>query len=393
MVSKPLDMRLTGARVLRDGEIRRRTVSVQDGVITTGPLPEVDLTGFLVLPGIVDMHGDGFERLIAPRPGAALPLARALAITDRDAAAHGITTAWLAQGWSWAGGARDPDRALALARALDRHRPRMRTDLRLQIRCETHLTDSADRLLDLIDTHGIDYVVFNNHLDAALDTALACPGALARQAAAAGRSPAEHLDILRQARRNATFVPRFLCRLAEGFDRRGVLYGSHGDPDAETRETYSMIGAKICAFPVTRAAARLASAVGDPVVMGAPNLLRGGSRSGNAAAEDLIEAGHCDALVSDDHYPSLAAAAFALSDKGLRSLAASWALVSAAPARIMRLPDRGEIAPGRRADLVVIREDTRQVEATLCAGRLTHLAGEAAARFARAGAAPAVAAE
>lgn len=154
-----------------------------------------------------------------------------------------------------------------------------------------------------------------------------------------------------------------------------------------------MIGAKICEFPVTRAAARLATAVGDPVLMGAPNVVRGGSQAGNAAAEDLIESGHCDALVSDYHYPSLTRAAFALVDKGLRTLPSVWALISSTPARIMRLPDRGEIDYGRRADLVVVNETTRQIEATICAGRITHLAGEAATRFFGAGTELAMAAE
>ncbi|MFN3210758.1 MAG: alpha-D-ribose 1-methylphosphonate 5-triphosphate diphosphatase [Roseovarius sp.] len=393
MAPKPCDMRLTGARVLREGELQRRSVVVQQGLIGKGPLPEVDLSGYLVLPGIIDMHGDAFERHVAPRPSAPFPLIDALAATDRDAAGNGITTAWLAQSWSWEGGHRDPDQAEALAMALATYRPRMATDLRLQIRCETHLTGTADRLLTLIDAHGIDYVVFNNHLDDALHAAGTQPVTLARWAETARRSPAQHLAALRTAKKNATYVPRFLCRLAEGFDRRGVLYGSHDDPDAETRETYSMIGAKICEFPVTRAAARLATAVGDPVVMGAPNVVRGGSQAGNASAEDLIEAGHCDALVSDYHYPSLARAAFALVDKGLRSLPDAWNLISANPARIMRLPDRGQIDYGRRADLVVIHEQTRQVEATICAGRITHLTGEAATRFFGAGTELAMAAE
>ncbi|WP_306111893.1 MULTISPECIES: alpha-D-ribose 1-methylphosphonate 5-triphosphate diphosphatase [unclassified Roseovarius] len=393
MAPKPCDMRLTGARVLRDGELQRRSVVVRQGVIGKGPLPEVDLSGYLVLPGIIDLHGDAFERHIAPRPSAPFPLLDGLAATDRDAASNGITTAWLAQSWSWEGGHRAPDQAEALAQALAAYRPRMQTDLRLQIRCETHLTDSAERLLTLIDTHDIDYVVFNNHLDDALDAAQTRPATLARWAEEARRSPQQHLAALRAAKKNATYVPRFLCRLAEGFDRRGVLYGSHDDPDAETRETYSMIGAKICEFPVTRAAARLATAVGDPVLMGAPNVVRGGSQAGNAAAEDLIEAGHCDALVSDYHYPSLARAAFALVDKGLRTLPSAWALISSTPAHIMRLPDRGEIDYGRRADLVVVNEATRQIEATLCAGRITHLAGEAATRFFGAGTELAMAAE
>jgi len=154
-----------------------------------------------------------------------------------------------------------------------------------------------------------------------------------------------------------------------------------------------MIGAKICEFPLTRAAAKLARAVNDPVIMGAPNVVRGGSQSGNAAAEDLIEAGYCDVLVSDYHYPSLVLAVFHLLDQGVRSLPGAWKLVSENPAGIMRLPDRGVIEQGRRADLVVVNETTRAVEATLVAGRISFMTAGAAERFLRARPGMAMAAE
>jgi alpha-D-ribose 1-methylphosphonate 5-triphosphate diphosphatase len=89
-------LRLTGAQVLRDGEMQRRSVALADGRLTRGPLPEVDMTGYLILPGIVDLHGDGFERQIYPRPSANFPLASGLASADREAAAHGVTTSYLA---------------------------------------------------------------------------------------------------------------------------------------------------------------------------------------------------------------------------------------------------------------------------------------------------------
>ncbi|MEO1138025.1 MAG: alpha-D-ribose 1-methylphosphonate 5-triphosphate diphosphatase [Pseudomonadota bacterium] len=393
MLSKVCDMRLTGATVLRDGEMQRRSVALEQGRISKGPLPEVDLTGYLVLPGIIDMHGDAFERHMSPRPTAPFPLYHGLVGTDRDAACNGVTTAWMAQSWSWEGGQRAPDHAAALLDALKLYKPRMQTDLRVQLRCETHLVDTAEHLLSLIDDHGVDYVVFNNHLDEALQDATENPGMLVHWAAANARSPEEHLARIHHTKKQAGQVPRFLCRLAEAFDARGVLYGSHDDPDAETRETYSMIGAKICEFPMTRAAARLAKAVGDPVVMGAPNVVRGGSQTGNAAAEDLIEAGYCDALVSDYHYPALALAAFHLVDNGVRTLPGAWKLISHTPAEIMRLPDRGLIDYGRRADLVIVNETTRQIEATIVAGRISHMTGDVVVRFLKAGNRIAIAAE
>jgi alpha-D-ribose 1-methylphosphonate 5-triphosphate diphosphatase len=161
----------------------------------------------------------------------------------------------------------------------------------------------------------------------------------------------------------------------------GVRYGSHDDRDGETRETYAMIGARICEFPLTRNVAKMAFLQGDPVLMGAPNVVRGGSQSGNVAAMELIEAGCCDALVSDYYYPALSRAAFSMSDAGVRTLGEAWNMISAAPAQIMGLTDRGSIAHGKRADLTIINRETREVEATLVAGRITHMTGEAARRF------------
>lgn len=373
-------LRLTGAEVLRDGRIAPGAIGFAEGRLTDRPLPEVDLSGYLVLPGIVDLHGDAFERHIAPRPSAPFPIPSGLAATDRDAAANGVTTAWLAQGWSWEGGHRAPDFARAVLRALEAYRPRALTDLRVQIRCETHTVDTADALLDAVAAHGIDYVVFNNHIEDARATATARPGVFAEWAARAGRTPEAHLEALAAARRSAPEVPRYLCRLADRFDALGVTYGSHDDADGETRARFSMIGARLCEFPTSRAAAALAQAVGDPVLMGAPNVVRGGSQASHVAAIDLIADGLCDALVSDYHYPALAAAAFRLADEGLRDLAGAWAMISEVPARLLRLADRGRIAPGLRADLVVIHRETRAIEATIAGGRIAHLAGGAADR-------------
>jgi alpha-D-ribose 1-methylphosphonate 5-triphosphate diphosphatase len=176
-------------------------------------------------------------------------------------------------------------------------------------------------------------------------------------------------------------VPRHLCRLAEAFDGLGVTYGSHGDPDGETRERFAMIGAKVAAFPLSRRAAATARAMGDPVVLAAPDVQRGRHPAGRVPALDLLRDRLCDALASDWHPPALSAAAWTLVDEGRMTLPEAWALVSRAPAQILRLHDRGEIAPGKRADLVVVNAATRAVEATIAGGRLAYLSGEAGRRF------------
>jgi alpha-D-ribose 1-methylphosphonate 5-triphosphate diphosphatase len=387
-------LRFTGATVLRDGTLQRGALGVAGGRIATGPLPEVDLSGCFLLPGIVDLHGAAVEQHVAQRPsapsdpstdlarGLATGLASGLASAGRDAAANGVTTGWLAQAWSWEGGLRGPDFAEALLAAHRAAPPRMGTDLRIKIRCETHMVEGPDRLLAAIRRHGVDYVVFGNHLDTAL--------ARARSAGGMSRDDRRLLD--RTAARRPE-VPRHLCRLAEAFDALGVSYGSHDDPDAETRERFSMIGARIAELPAARTAAKAAHAMNDPVLMGAPDVLHGGSRPGTVAAADLVAEGLCDALVSGGRYPALAAAAWALVDAGLRTLPEAWAMISTRPAAILGLGDRGTLAPGRRADLVAVNAATRAIEMTIAGGALTHLAGSAAARLAGAPARTGIAAE
>ncbi len=360
MMTAPLSLRLTGATVLRDGQMVDRSVAIEGGRISKGPLPEVDLRGYYVLPGIIDLHGAAFLRHMAPGQS----LSTVLRATDHAAAAHGVTTAWMAQGWGWSEqGPHSPASAEALLDALDAYRPQALSDLRVQIACETHTVETADRLLAAVRRHSVDHVVFRNTLPEAL--VLSDPAPQTRA-------------LLAQAEAQKQAVPRYLCRLAEAFDTLGVTYGSYADPDGETRETFSMIGAKVCACPTRRSAAALAHAVGDPVLLRAGDL--SGNRSGLPVSE-LIRARLCDALVSDMSYPALASAAFELSLSGRMPLSAAWALISSGPAEILRLHDRGTIDYGRRADLVIVNRATLAVEATLSGGRITHLSGPAAARF------------
>lgn len=381
MTKPTLSLRLTGANVLRDGLLQEGPLTLEHGVITNGSQPEVDLSGYLLLPGIIDMHGDAFERHIAPRPSAPFPLEMGLRATDRDAAANGVTTAWLAQSWSWEGGHRGPEAAEALMSALDGYRNHAMTDLRIQIRCETHTVDTGDRLLQAVKRHNIDYVVFNNHLEEALFLARENPDQITIWAQKAGRTPEEHMRLVRAAFNQSPKVPRYLCSMAESFDALGVRYGSHDDPDGDTRERYSVLGARICEFPTARGPAAVAKAVGDHVVMGAPNVVRGGSQAGNIQATRLVTDNLCDVLVSDYHYPALSKAAFRMVDEGLLDLPKAWAMISTNAAQIIGLTDRGTLSLGQRADIAIVNASTHAVEGTISGGRITHLTGEAAHRF------------
>ena len=375
-------LRLSGAAVLRGGQIARDEIGLSDGRIADGRWPVMDLTGYLILPGIVDLYGTGFERQIGPGGRIAMPLPAALRATDREAAANGVTTAFMAQRWSWEGGVRSPDFAEALLQALAAYRGDALTDLDVALAIETHSVGSADRLLATAARHGLRLAFFTETLADAGIAARETPDAFLTSATRAGRTAAEHLAAIEVARQDHSQVPRHLCTLATGFDGMGLRYGSIGDPDAETREHMSLIGARICGLPGTIQVARAAQAVDDPILGGAAAVLPGvGPAHVPGDTFALMEAQLCDVLVSDSHYPALPAAAFYLADADIMPLPEAWSFLSERPARLAGLPDRGRIAEGLRADLVVVNAETRAVEMTVSGGRIAHLSGEAAQRL------------
>ncbi len=126
---------------------------------------------------------------------------------------------------------------------------------------------------------------------------------------------------------------------------------------------------------MTADTAQDAAREGDDIVFGAPNVVRGGSHLGWTRAADMVERGLCTILASDYYYPAQLLAAFRLADEGIASLGEAWELVSEAPALAAGLEDRGRIAEGYRADLILVDADRRRprVVGTIVAGRVVHL--------------------
>ncbi|MGA0923053.1 MAG: alpha-D-ribose 1-methylphosphonate 5-triphosphate diphosphatase [Lutimaribacter sp.] len=353
-------------------------VHVSAGLICAQPAAQaarISLPGCTVLPGIIDAHGDGFERHMAPRRGAMRDLAQGLSATEAELAANGITTAMLAQFWSWEGGMRAPEFAQRLLGAHKTYASRG-TDMRVQLRFETHLLDDYTAFAQCVQDYGVGQVVFNDHLPHAALAAGKRPPRLTGQALKSGRSPEAHLALLQALSAQSARVPAQLAQLAARLAAGGVILGSHDDASPQTRAQWRARGVGLCEFPETHAAAQAARHGGDGIVLGAPNVVRGGSHSGNVSAQDLAEAGLCDALASDYHYPAPRQAALKLAPQ--LGLAAAWALVSTGPARLLGLHDRGQIAPGLRADLVVL--DARgDVCLTVAGGLPTYATGQGAA--------------
>lgn len=334
----------------------------------------LDARGLLVLPGLVDLHGDWFELLVQPRPGVGFPLDLALAQADRQFLLNGVTTAYLAQGCSWEGGLRGVPAATALVEWLAAHRSRLGCDMRVHLRHEVFHVDAVPIVEAWLARGTIHMLVLNEHL-ADYETRIENPAKLAFWAAKCGHDTTSFIAAIRAARAREAEVAPTLARLCAAARTAGVPIGSHDDPDPATRASFSALGANIAEFPPSRATAAAARAAGEPVIMGAPNVLRGGSSAGNASAADIIADGNCDALCSDYYIPSMLAAPFRLVRDGIVTMAAAWDLVSGGPARAVGLDDRGAIAAGRRADLLLVDASTPEaprVVAAIGAGRLLH---------------------
>lgn len=377
-----IELTFEGAEWLSpEAGLRIGPLSVNAGRITAQPGRAVDLSGKLILPGIVDLHGDGFERHLAPRRGAMKDMRAGILSTEAELAANGITTAVLAQFYSWEGGLRSPEFATRVLDAVEAARPFVQTDLQLQLRLETHMLDAHDAALEMIAHYGITYVAFNDHLPHAHLAAGKRPPRLTGTALKSGRNPEKHLAMMQALHAQSEHVPAAMNRLGHQLGALGIHMASHDDRTADDRTTWAGRGATICEFPETREAAEAARASGDPTILGAPNVVRGASHNGNVSARDLISQGLCSALASDYHYPAPRNAVWDLVDTGICDLATAWRLVSTNPAQILGMTDRGALAPGLRADLTILDAQTRRCEATMAAGQFTYLTGDTARRL------------
>lgn len=377
-----LTLTFEGAELLRRGGLTRAPLGLDGGRIAGALVGRaVDLSGYIVLPGIVDIHGDGFERHLAPRRGAMKDMAGGLVAAEAELAANGITTAVLAQFWSWEGGMRGPDFARSMLEALAGLRAGAVTDLRAQLRFETHMLDDHAAFEAAVARFGVDYVVFNDHLPHERLEKGQRPRRLSGTALKSGRSPEALLALMRALHDRRREVPDAVAALAARLAARGVRLGSHDDRSAEARADWRARGVAIAEFPETAEAAEAARAGGDGIVLGAPNVMRGGSHNGNVSAVELIAMGLCDALASDYHYPSLRRAALFLAEAGVCDLATAWGLVSDGPARLLGLTDRGRLEAGMRADMVVLEAGSNRLCATLSAGRFSYLSGALAERL------------
>ena len=359
-----MELAFKNARVVTAEDSFLGSVLVRDGKIVavdrSGAVGE-DLDGDVLMPGVIDLHTDNLEKHFFPRPNIDWDPVSAAVTHDGCCLSVGVTTVFdsLSIGTFNPSIARNHDNLPRLAAGLlaARDAGMLQGDHRLHWRCETPADDLPARLEQLAGHPMTSLFSLMDHT----------PGQrqyrnIEKHLAnwAAGGMSSQDIEermagIHDRQDRNATNNRRLVAELAKA---RGIPLASHDDEDVEHVDEAADLGATVSEFPVTIEAARRAKERGMIVVMGGPNLIRGGSYSGNVPASELADADLLDAFASDYVPRSLIECAFALTKAPFNwSLARAVALVTEAPARAAQLHDRGVIAEGRRADL--IRVSTR----------------------------------
>ena len=372
---------LENARVvLPDGILERGAVCVEAGFISAiepaAPIgsSRLNLNGALLLPGIVDIHGDMLERELEPRPNTEFPVSVALAELDKRLASNGITTAFAAVALADGPGLRSEDRAERLIHAIRAAQNTLRTRILIHARFEVSVPSGVSLLERCLTDESISMVSLMDHT----------PGQgqfrnleyyveymtkwLGGNREAAQQSAHAHLE---------TPISWDIARGIAGLAvERGVPLASHDDDTSDKVQLMQSLGVTIAEFPVTLEAARAAKDHGMGVVMGAPNAMRGSSHSGNLSALEGVRAGVVDGLCADYHPASLLHAVLRLERDEVLPLFEAVKLVSTNPAKAALLADRGRIAVGCRADLICVTQ--ARVRATWRDGLLIYSDGTCA---------------
>lgn len=356
----------TGCRIVLEHEVVSGHVLVRDGRIAdiaSGPapclshVPVYECEGDYLVPGLVELHTDNLEKHLLPRPKVLWPQPKsAFHAHDAQIVSAGITTVFDALA---VGEYHDKGRIAMLGEAVQalhacREQGSLRAEHLLHLRCEVADPRMQELFFPVSDEPSLHLVSLMDHT----------PGQ--RQ----WRNTESYRTYYSQ---TVTWTDEEFCRMtAELQARRDACaddnaasivafchqhhlpMASHDDTLPEHVNEALANGISICEFPTTEEAARYAAESGMTVLMGAPNIVRGGSHSGNVSAETVAAGGWLGALSSDYVPVSLIGAVFTLAQHGTMTLPEAMQLVTSRPAAAVGLTDRGRIAPGLRADLAVL---------------------------------------
>lgn len=351
------------ARLVLSEEVVEGSLNIRDGWIDTvdagsGPVGE-DMDGDYLIPGLVELHTDHLEGHFSPRPGVRWNAVAAVQAHDAQIATSGITTVFdcLRLGSDENEGfVRGEMRVLADAIKQAGEEGRLRAEHFLHLRCEVSAPDVLDAFEDFRDEPRVRLASLMDHAPGQRQFQTMEQYVLYYQKKR-GLSDAEFARYV-QARQeqSARYSAPHRKAIAQHCRAGDITLASHDDATLDHVDEALDDGVRLAEFPTSVEAARASHEAGLSVLMGAPNIVRGGSHSGNIAARDLAEAGLLDVLSSDYVPGSLLHGVFKLAEEvEAISLPQALQLVTERPARTVGLDDRGAIAQGRRADLVRVR--------------------------------------
>lgn len=353
-------MYLTNANVVFPDRVERSSVFIESGFINrigSGTGKEIDLGGDYLIPGLIDLHTDNLEKHYMPREGVDWSPVSAAVIHDGIVIDGAITTVFdsIALGVSWGKMERaEMLRPVLSGLDLAAEAKLLRADHKLHFRCEV-TDDNVIRDLDaFIDEPGVALLSVMDHSPG--DRQYADLEKYREKRIAWGDSTPDEVDqeIEDLLRRSREVAPVNRARVMEMARERRLTVASHDDASQAHIDECVELGITISEFPTTIAAARAANEAGMQVIMGGPNLVRGGSYSGNVAAADVHAAGYLDIIASDYVPRSMLEGAFRLAGENTCQLPAAIASVTRNAAASVGMTDRGSIAPGLRADLAQI---------------------------------------
>jgi alpha-D-ribose 1-methylphosphonate 5-triphosphate diphosphatase len=357
---------VTNANVVAADRVFLGWVAVDHGRIVEtgegrGPKDGIDCQGDFLLPGLVELHTDHLEAHFMPRPRVFWHAGSAVMAYDAQIAAAGITTVFDSfrvgmDEYEARGGV--GEQVVTLADAIERARAAdlLRADHQTHLRCEIPSPNVVEFLEDFLGHHPARLVSLMDHTPGQRQFRDLEKYFIYYQGKT-GKSEGELAEVVRERQRvGRERAEANRPRIVALAHAHGLTLASHDDTTIEDVEQAKREGVHIAEFPTTREAAAASHEAGMATVMGAPNVVRGGSHSGNASARDFAEAGLLDILSSDYVPAALLMAAFHLADApNVGGLAGAARMVSKNPAEAAGLFDRGEIAVGRRADLVRVR--------------------------------------
>jgi alpha-D-ribose 1-methylphosphonate 5-triphosphate diphosphatase len=359
------------------------SVRVEDGVIAE-IRPEsvagaaIEGGGRLLMPGFVDLHGDMIEREIAPRPNAMMPIDFGIHELDKKLAAAGVTTAFAAVSFateSVYGHVRSLETTSAIIEGITQLRNNLLIDHRVHARYEITNTGAAPALERLLEAGHVDMVSLTDHTPGQgqynnIESYILSIS----ERRAVSREMAAELVAKRIEMRDNPAIEAKLKDIVVLSLKHNLSLASHDDDSAKKVAEMHDLGVTISEFPVTAPAAEEARRRGLWTLMGAPNALRGQSMSGNLSALDAAKAGLLTVIAADYHPAAFVPGIFKIAD--YTGLPAAAAMATKNAARSAGLMDRGEIAIGQRADLVVVEAgDVHRIRATFRGGRFVYSDG------------------